>query len=105
MSSAGLNIFYSDRKYTEKDCVRLNVRHYPLYYRACHMLRACCNNLLRIQLLFSFLHLYIFDLLGYVLQSFLRFQVFTCVVLLWQLADRIGRFKGYSQYVYAYMTQ
>ena len=26
----GLNIFYSGRKYTEKDWVRLKVRHYPL---------------------------------------------------------------------------
>ena len=29
-ADVGLNIFYSARKYTEKDWVRHKVRHYPL---------------------------------------------------------------------------
>ena len=33
-NSDGLNIFYSGRKYTEKDWVRLKKRHYPLQYNS-----------------------------------------------------------------------
>ena len=63
----GLNIFYSCRKYTETDWVRLKMRHYPLLQmlrllravKSCHVITE--SQLLRHRMIEQFITVYIVD--------------------------------------------